>query len=118
MSVSATRTGSRAAVQTAALVVGAAFLLVGVLGFVPGITSNFSELSFAGHHSGALLLGVFQVSVLHNVVHLLFRCRRAGAVPEPGGSQVLPGLGRRGVPGAVAVRAADRARHSRELRSC
>ena len=72
MSVSATRTGSRTAVQTAALVVGAAFLLVGVLGFVPGITSNFSELSFAGHHSGALLLGVFQVSVLHNVVHLLF----------------------------------------------
>jgi hypothetical protein len=72
MSVSATRTGSRTAVQTAALVVGAAFLLVGVLGFVPGITSNFSELSFAGHHSGALLLGIFQVSVLHNLVHLLF----------------------------------------------
>lgn len=72
MSVSATRTGSRTAVQTAALVVGAAFLLVGVLGFVPGITSNVSELSFAGHHSGALLLGIFQVSVLHNIVHLLF----------------------------------------------
>jgi hypothetical protein len=26
----------------------------------------------AGHHSGALLLGVFQVSILHNIVHLLF----------------------------------------------
>lgn len=72
MSVSATRTGSRTAVQTAALVVGAAFLLVGVLGFVPGVTSSFPELSFAGHHSGALLLGLFQVSVLHNIVHLLF----------------------------------------------
>jgi Domain of unknown function (DUF4383) len=29
-------------------------------------------MSFAGHHSGAMLLGVFQVSALHNIVHLLF----------------------------------------------
>jgi hypothetical protein len=59
-------------VQKAALAVGAVFLLVGLLGFVPGITSNYDQLAFAGHHSGALLLGLFQVSVLHNVVHLLF----------------------------------------------
>jgi len=72
MSVPATRTIRRTGVQTAALVVGAAFLLVGILGFVPGVTANISELSFAGHHSGALLLGIFQVSVLHNIVHLLF----------------------------------------------
>ncbi|WP_112225638.1 DUF4383 domain-containing protein [Lentzea atacamensis] len=58
-------------VQKAAAVVGAAFLLVGVLGFIPGITSDYDEMSFAGH-SGALLLGVFAVSVLHNLVHLLF----------------------------------------------
>ena len=58
--------------QTAALVVGAVFLLVGVLGFVPGITSNYGDLGVAGHHSSAMLLGIFQVSVLHNVVHLLF----------------------------------------------
>jgi hypothetical protein len=54
------------------MVVGAVFLLVGVLGFVPGITSNFEELGFAGHHSEAMLLGLFQVSALHNIVHLLF----------------------------------------------
>jgi hypothetical protein len=51
---------------------GAVFLLVGVLGFVPGITSNYDQLSFAGHHSEAALLGVFNVSVLHNIVHLAF----------------------------------------------
>lgn len=51
---------------------GAVFVLVGVLGFVPGITRHFSSMTFAGHMSGALLLGVFQVSVLHNVVHLLY----------------------------------------------
>jgi hypothetical protein len=29
-------------------------------------------MTFAGHHSDAMLLGVFQVSALHNIVHLLF----------------------------------------------
>ncbi|GAB3669312.1 hypothetical protein GCM10027596_41260 [Nocardioides korecus] len=60
------------AVRTAARVVGIVFLVVGVLGFVPGITSHYSDLSLAGHHSDAKLLGIFQVSVLHNIVHLLF----------------------------------------------
>jgi len=59
-------------VQKAALVVGIVFLVVGVAGFVPGITTDVGELHGAGHDSGALLLGLFQVSVLHNVVHLLF----------------------------------------------
>lgn len=58
--------------QKAALAVGAVFALVGVLGFVPGITTNYDELELAGHESGAQLLGLFEVSVLHNVVHLLF----------------------------------------------
>jgi hypothetical protein len=66
-----TATG-RSPMQLASLVVGAVFLLVGVLGFIPGITANYDEMQFAGHHSGALLLGVFQVSILHNIVHLLF----------------------------------------------
>ncbi len=67
-----TDTGARTAVQKAAGLVGAVFLLVGILGFVPGITSNYDQLSFAGHDSGAELLGIFQVSILHNLVHLAF----------------------------------------------
>jgi len=63
---------TRTAVQTAALVVAVVFLLVGVLGFIPGITTDYGDMTFAGHHSDAELLGVFQVSVLHNIVHLLF----------------------------------------------
>lgn len=51
---------------------GIVFLLVGVLGFIPGITTNYGAMTFAGHESGAMLLGVFQVSILHNIVHLLF----------------------------------------------
>lgn len=65
------RTG-RAPVQTVALIVGAVFLLVGILGFIPGITSNYGAMLFASDQSDALLLGVFQVSILHNIVHLLF----------------------------------------------
>ncbi|MGE2717011.1 DUF4383 domain-containing protein [Mycolicibacterium litorale] len=58
--------------QKAAAAVGAVFLLVGILGFIPGITTNYDTMTFAGHHSGAALLGIFNVSILHNLVHLLF----------------------------------------------
>jgi hypothetical protein len=59
-------------VQLAAAAVGAVFLLVGILGFIPGITANYDQMQFAGHESEAYLLGLFQVSILHNIVHLLF----------------------------------------------
>src|SRR5690606_18201082 len=59
-------------IQKATLAVAAVFLLVGVLGFIPGVTTNFDSMEFAGHESEAMLLGIFQVSVLHNIVHLLF----------------------------------------------
>lgn len=59
-------------VQKVALVFGLVFLLVGVAGFIPGVTQNHDTLMFAGHESEAMLLGLFQVSVLHNMVHLLF----------------------------------------------
>lgn len=59
-------------VQTGATIVAVVFLLVGVLGFIPGITTDFDQMEFAGHESEAMLLGIFQVSVLHNIVHLLF----------------------------------------------
>ncbi len=64
--------GGRDTLQTVALAAGAVFVLVGVLGFIPGITTNYGDMTFAGHESGAKLLGVFQVSILHNIVHLLF----------------------------------------------
>jgi hypothetical protein len=67
-----TRDTGRTSVQKAALAVGAVFLLVGILGFIPGITTNYDRLAGAGHESEALLLGIFQVSILHNIVHLLF----------------------------------------------
>lgn len=63
---------SREPVRIAALVVGIVFLVVGVMGFIPGLTTNYGRMQFAGHHSEAYLLGLFQVSILHNLVHLVF----------------------------------------------
>lgn len=46
-------------VKTAALVFGIAFVLVGILGFIPAFTPD-------GH-----LLGIFAVNGVHNWIHLL-----------------------------------------------
>jgi hypothetical protein len=46
--------------KTAAIIFGIVFLLVGILGFVPGITTT-----------DQMLLGIFHVNAVHNIVHLL-----------------------------------------------
>jgi hypothetical protein len=45
--------------KTAAVVFGIVFLVAGVLGFVPAVTTD------------GMLLGIFHVNTVHNVVHLL-----------------------------------------------
>jgi hypothetical protein len=59
------------AVQGAALLVAAGFIVIGVLGFIPGVTTDYGRLHWAGHQSGAMLFGVFAVSGLHNILHLV-----------------------------------------------
>jgi hypothetical protein len=43
---------------------------VGLLGFIPGITTQYGEMQFFGPNSHAMLLGLFQVSILLNIVQL------------------------------------------------
>jgi cbb3-type cytochrome oxidase subunit 3 len=62
----------RSLAQTLALLFGVAFLAAGILGFIPGITTNVGDMKFAGNDSPSELFGIFQVSILHNIVHLLF----------------------------------------------
>ncbi|OXM71393.1 MULTISPECIES: DUF4383 domain-containing protein [Amycolatopsis] len=90
---SATATTARRPVQAAATIVAAVFLLVGILGFIPGITTNYGDLTFAGHHSRAMLLGVFAVSILHNLVHLLFGIVGLALARTPGGARGFLVLG-------------------------
>jgi hypothetical protein len=63
---------NRSLAQTLATIFGIAFLVAGILGFIPGITTDYGDMSFAGNDSKSELLGLFQVSVLHNIVHILF----------------------------------------------
>ncbi len=78
---------NRSLVQLAALAVGATFLLVAILGFIPGITTNYDEVSFAGQESEAKPLGLFQVSVLHNIVHGLFGLAGLAAAGSDAGAR-------------------------------
>lgn len=59
-------------VQQAAATAGAVFGLLGLLGFLPGLTSHMEDITVAGHHTRTVLFGVFEVSVLHNVIHLVY----------------------------------------------
>lgn len=81
-------------VQQAARLVGIVFLLVGIAGFIPGITTElYDGLDFAGDGSEAELLGIFQVSVLHNIVHALFGVGIFMAATPEGARTYLLGAG-------------------------
>lgn len=60
---------TREHVRNAAIGSGVVFLLLGVLGFIPGITSRYGDMAFAAG-SGALLFGAFGTSILFNIVYL------------------------------------------------
>lgn len=61
--------------QYFALITGIIFLLVGVMGFIPGFvqaptgTADAVGLAFTSGYGD--LLGLFPINVLHNIVHLL-----------------------------------------------
>lgn len=75
-------------VQAAARAAGVAFLLVGVAGFVPGLTTNlYDGLEFAGSDGTSKLLGLFAVSVLHNIVHGLFGLAGLALAASPEGAR-------------------------------
>ena len=81
-------------VQTVARLVGLVFLLVGVAGFIPGITTNlYDGLEFAGNEGNAELLGLFQMSVLHNIVYALFGVGILMAATPSGARTFLLGSG-------------------------
>jgi len=57
---------SRSLAAKLSLGLGIAYLLIGVLGFIPGVTVPNS-----GAPGQGLLLGIFAVNTIHNLAHLL-----------------------------------------------
>jgi len=72
--------------QLTAMVVAVVFLVVGIAGFIPGLTTQYEGMKFAGQESTAMLLGVLCVSILHNIVHLLFGIAGLALARTPGGA--------------------------------
>jgi Domain of unknown function (DUF4383) len=60
------------ALRRFALILGIVFLIVGLAGFVPGMTVPHSHPDVNVTTGLGLELSLFPVNVLHNVVHLLF----------------------------------------------
>jgi Domain of unknown function (DUF4383) len=84
----------RAPIQDVALLLAIAFVGIGIAGFIPGLTTDYDDLSFAGNGSRAQLFGVFQTSILHNLIHLLFGVAGiALARTRPGARTFLVGGG-------------------------
>ncbi|WP_424186508.1 DUF4383 domain-containing protein [Actinokineospora sp. G85] len=59
-------------VQVAGAALAGVFLALGILGFVPGATLGYGDIEVLGPGSGAMMFGLFAVSLLHNAVHLGF----------------------------------------------
>lgn len=74
--------------RTFALIFGAAFLLIGIAGFIPGI----SQPVHGGHPgvsidaSSANVFGLFPVNILHNIVHIVFGLWGLAASRSHGGA--------------------------------
>ena len=58
------------AVQGAALLIAGVFLAIGLLGFIPGVTSDYGLLHWAGQHSGAVSGTPFAAFVPHRLVRM------------------------------------------------
>jgi hypothetical protein len=63
--------GATSDIQRAALIFGIVFAVVTIVGFIPGLTTDYDRLTtFDG--VGAEIFGIFGVNVLENIVHALY----------------------------------------------
>jgi hypothetical protein len=73
--------------QRAAFLFGIVFALVTVLGFIPGITTDYDRLT-TFDDVGAKVLGIFGVNVLENIVHALYALAGFAAAASYAASRV------------------------------
>jgi hypothetical protein len=58
--------------QLFARIYGIVFLIIGIVGFVPGLTPPHEHPGLIVNGSSGMELGLFPVNILHNAVHILF----------------------------------------------
>ena len=61
---------TRSTIQRITIGFGIVYLLIGILGFIPGITT-FAANPVGPVPGEGLLLGIFAVNVVHNIAHLV-----------------------------------------------
>lgn len=88
-----TRVDARDPVRRIAFAFGIAFLLIGSLGFVPWVTTEWEAMRLRGPSSDAMLFGVIAVSLLHNLIHLTFGVVAVVASRTARGSALFLALG-------------------------
>jgi hypothetical protein len=59
-------------IQNFARIFGIVFLLIGVGGFIPGLTQPHDHPGLTVEAGSGMELGLFPVNVLHNIIHILF----------------------------------------------
>lgn len=59
-------------IQTFARIFGIAFLVVGIGGFIPGVTQPHDHPGLAVEAASGMEFGLFPVNALHNLVHIVF----------------------------------------------
>jgi hypothetical protein len=74
-------------VQTFARIYGIVFLVVGVGGFIPGLTQSHVHPGVTVQAFSGMELGLFPVNVLHNIVHIAFGVWGLLAARTVGGSR-------------------------------
>ena len=107
----------RSQIQLGAAGFGVVFLLVGVAGFIPGVTAHHMDMAFAGRGSTAKLVGHLPGLGPPQRGAPALRRRRAAPQLDPAARQELPLLRRHRLRGAVLLRDRHLVRVAGELRA-
>jgi hypothetical protein len=78
----------RTDIQKAAMLFGIVFLVVGIAGFIPGITTDYDELT-TFDDEGAKVLGLFGVNILENIAHLAYGVAGLALASSWAGSRIF-----------------------------
>lgn len=74
-------------IRTFARVFGIVFLLIGLSGFIPGVTTPHTHPDVTMDAGLGLAMGLFPVNLLHNLVHIAFGIWGLAASRSLGGSR-------------------------------